>query len=221
MLDQFQNDKDLIQDDLLPEHHTRMSRKRLAYTLTGSAIALVLFLFLIGAFRQENEKQAISQINQPQLQYTAMSDLLDRVEKLEIQLEKLQPTQNTSARMHTAETQEQSPISDEALKQIITSQGCTYETANSQEKQTACATDRPTPEPTDRKELQLVPESRPSPKAQVGKTYVVQKGDTLSKISQHFYGSTKYSKEIYEANKNAIANMNQLKVGTKLVIPEK
>lgn len=50
-------------------------------------------------------------------------------------------------------------------------------------------------------------------------TYVVKKGDTLSKIAQKFYGSPLKWKRIVEANKATLGSNNVLKVGMKLTIP--
>lgn len=50
--------------------------------------------------------------------------------------------------------------------------------------------------------------------------YIVHTGDTLSGISQKYYGTTKNINKIYEANKNVIKDKNRLKPGMKLVIPE-
>ena len=52
-----------------------------------------------------------------------------------------------------------------------------------------------------------------------GKTYVVQKGDSLQEISQKFYGTTTKWKKIADANKSAIKDPNKLVVGTKIQIP--
>lgn len=56
-------------------------------------------------------------------------------------------------------------------------------------------------------------------KKQEVKTYVVQAGDTLSKISQAVYGDPARWKEIYEANKSVIPNPNVIQVGLELKIP--
>ncbi len=53
----------------------------------------------------------------------------------------------------------------------------------------------------------------------VGRTYVVQKGDTLSSISKRFYGTTTRWKSIWEANRRAVPDPKRMKVGTRLVIP--
>jgi nucleoid-associated protein YgaU len=47
--------------------------------------------------------------------------------------------------------------------------------------------------------------------------YIVQSGDTLSDISQFFYGTTTRVRDIMYANN--ITNPHTLRVGTKLVIP--
>lgn len=61
-------------------------------------------------------------------------------------------------------------------------------------------------------------ESYAAPKAP--RTYVIQKGDTLQKISDKFYGTTKHYKKIFEANRDVIKDMNVLKPGTKIKIPD-
>lgn len=52
-------------------------------------------------------------------------------------------------------------------------------------------------------------------------TYVVQKGDTLQKISQKFYGTTKKYLYLYESNKDVMKTKDSLRVGQKLTIPAK
>lgn len=49
--------------------------------------------------------------------------------------------------------------------------------------------------------------------------YVIQKNDTLQKISHKFYGTTKKWKSIYEANKKVIKNPDKIRSGTKIRIP--
>ena len=51
--------------------------------------------------------------------------------------------------------------------------------------------------------------------------YVVVRGDTLSEISQRFYGSMRYAKEIYNANISTMKSMDDLHVGQNLRIPSK
>lgn len=74
---------------------------------------------------------------------------------------------------------------------------------------------RKAPARTGTKEETVVPRG----KAAVGKTYVVQKGDTLSSIARKLYGDSKKWKVIWDANKSVIPNKDKLTVGTKLTIP--
>jgi nucleoid-associated protein YgaU len=52
------------------------------------------------------------------------------------------------------------------------------------------------------------------------KTYTVQAGDTLSKISQKFYGDAGRYMEIFYANRDKIEDPNKLEVGWELSIPQ-
>jgi nucleoid-associated protein YgaU len=47
----------------------------------------------------------------------------------------------------------------------------------------------------------------------------VVKGDTLSKISQQYYGDASLYMNIFEANKDILKDPNLIKVGQKLKIP--
>jgi nucleoid-associated protein YgaU len=51
-------------------------------------------------------------------------------------------------------------------------------------------------------------------------TYVVVKGDSLSKIAQHAYGDGKRWRKIYEANKDVIKDPDLIYPGQSLRIPE-
>jgi LysM repeat protein len=50
--------------------------------------------------------------------------------------------------------------------------------------------------------------------------YVVQKNDTLQKISEKFFGTTKKWKAIYNANKNILKSPDRIRPGQKLAIPK-
>jgi LysM repeat protein len=52
-------------------------------------------------------------------------------------------------------------------------------------------------------------------------TYTVKPGDTLGKISNQFYGTTKGYMRIYNQNKSTLKDANALRVGQKLEIPAK
>ena len=59
----------------------------------------------------------------------------------------------------------------------------------------------------------------PAPAAPVFKTYVVQKGDSLSKIAKHEYGDASKWPKIFEANKDTIKNPDLIHPGQSLRIP--
>jgi len=61
-------------------------------------------------------------------------------------------------------------------------------------------------------------EAEPAPAPKTAKTYVVQSGDTLGKISSKLFGTTTKWKKIAEAN--GITNPKHLKVGMTLKVPE-
>ncbi len=55
---------------------------------------------------------------------------------------------------------------------------------------------------------------------QSGRHYTVQAGDSLSKISEHFYGTPSQYMKIFEANRNVLTDPNKIRPGQELVIPE-
>jgi nucleoid-associated protein YgaU len=52
------------------------------------------------------------------------------------------------------------------------------------------------------------------------RTYTVQPGDNLSKISKQFYGDANKYMKIFEANKDKLADPDKVRVGIELVIPQ-
>jgi len=55
---------------------------------------------------------------------------------------------------------------------------------------------------------------------QATRTYTVQPGDSLSKISKQFYGNANEYMKIFEANRNQLDNPNTIRPGQQLIIPE-
>lgn len=49
--------------------------------------------------------------------------------------------------------------------------------------------------------------------------YVVQSGDSLSLISQRFYGSSRHARFIYESNTDVLRSMDAIRVGQTLKLP--
>ena len=55
---------------------------------------------------------------------------------------------------------------------------------------------------------------------QQSRTYTVQAGDTLSKISKQFYGNANQYMKIFEANQNLLKDPDKIRPGQELVIPQ-
>ena len=55
---------------------------------------------------------------------------------------------------------------------------------------------------------------------QSARTYTVQPGDSLSKISKQFYGNANDYMKIFEANRHQLNDPNEIRPGQQLVIPE-
>ncbi len=64
------------------------------------------------------------------------------------------------------------------------------------------------------------PPTAPEPPAAPAGTYVVQKGDSLWKIAQKFYGKGAKYVLIYQANQDKIRDPNAIFIGQELTIPE-
>ena len=54
---------------------------------------------------------------------------------------------------------------------------------------------------------------------EVPKSYTVQSGDTLSKISKKFYGTANRWNDIYQANRDTLSSARSLREGQELLIP--
>lgn len=60
----------------------------------------------------------------------------------------------------------------------------------------------------------------PMPKAEDReRTYVVQKGDSLSRISVEMFGTPKYATFLYESNRDVLAREDALRIGQTLRVP--
>lgn len=55
--------------------------------------------------------------------------------------------------------------------------------------------------------------------ARSSNTYVVQHGDTLSKIAKEHYGDAKRYMEIFNANRDKLSDPDKIYPGQELVIP--
>jgi len=72
------------------------------------------------------------------------------------------------------------------------------------------------PAPPETKAQPEVPKPPAKPRTA---TYVVEKGDNLSKIAKKFYGDPNKWRKIYEANRDRIKDPNKIRPGQVLVIP--
>lgn len=52
-----------------------------------------------------------------------------------------------------------------------------------------------------------------------GCVHIVQPGDTLYSIAEHYYGHGKYYGKIFAANRNRLVDPKELPVGMRLIIP--
>ena len=78
-----------------------------------------------------------------------------------------------------------------------------------------------TPQPQVRTQYPGQAPTQPTTKAggQAQRDYVVQSGDSLSKIARQFYGNANEWQKIFEANKDKIKDPNLIHPGQKLIIP--
>ncbi|MBS0654858.1 MAG: LysM peptidoglycan-binding domain-containing protein [Verrucomicrobia bacterium] len=192
MLEQYQKDfpQSSNTEDALSDSRFQMSRRRLVFTLAGASLLLLCFLFLV-TFKGEE-----SVAEKPEPTYgAALATIEAKLQEHDARLTKLE--KQPIAAIQPAPSEIVFP--EEAIVPVI-------ESSYVPPVQTAAVADTAPPVKTE--------QAAPS------RTYVVQRGDSLSKISTRFYGTTKYWKEIYTANKERIGNSNQLKVGTELTIPD-
>ncbi len=59
-----------------------------------------------------------------------------------------------------------------------------------------------------------------APSTPAARTYTVQAGDNLSKISKQFYGDANKYMKIFEANKDKLADPDKVRAGIELIIPQ-
>lgn len=59
----------------------------------------------------------------------------------------------------------------------------------------------------------------PAPAAPAVRTHIVQPGETLATISARYYGTPAKWQTLFDANRDTLANANNLRVGARLTIP--
>ncbi len=224
MLDQFhQNIQDNMDD--LQEQNLFMTRRRLIIILSGAAFALLSFLFIIGMFRK-NESSTLAYeeayANKPQELVhieNRLSDIMVRLEKVEEQVREktlasvleAPPVAMTDKAIKQFLAMQDTPVQEDPISSIV---GITTQ-ENAEEQMPFQPQTQPKPISSSKSESPAK-NTQATPSARI---HVVQKGETLSQISVRYFGTPNRWKAIYEANKDRISNINQLKVGTQLVIP--
>ena len=61
---------------------------------------------------------------------------------------------------------------------------------------------------------------RQAEKIKTQRFHIIQEGETLSEISREYYDSSRKWQKILDANRGVIEDVNKLKPGTKIIIPE-
>jgi nucleoid-associated protein YgaU len=89
-------------------------------------------------------------------------------------------------------------------------------------KETPASTQATNPQPGSRvgppaQNTPVTGASAPEPKTQ--RDYVIQSGDSLSKIAKRFYGNATDWQKIYQANRDKIKDPNLIYPGQKIIIP--
>lgn len=229
MLEQYRKDLPKEEKDFLPDSDAQ-GKKKFLFALTGAAFALVFVLFLMGVFRtddetlvKENRPDAVTKENVLALEEKIQA-LTARLEKLEGDTVASKPTTQPVHDVAVTESQDTTPVNscEDAVHM-------THQALHNMIAKEAEVAQEEFAKANSKKETSN--KLAKAPKAKKGKVdvaqnhegkslHVVQKGETLSKISQRYFGTPNRWKTIYDANKEKIANINNLKVGTSLVIPE-
>ena len=246
MLDQY--NKDLPQQEHTHFEDTKANKKRIAMALSGATFALALFLFLMGVFRAEDAPK-LARGNTPgsmdiAVLETKVNELHRRLDRMEVaytqigqpqfiaQADAPKEEQPSEYNAPTDAVPDQKEPADKPTDGSLTHHEAIALTnqavlnlmaRHARTDNTIALNDTPPPAPTTVKpavapKVTTTTTATPPAPSSSG-TYVVQKGDTLSKISKKFYGTPNRWQMIYEANRDRIPNMNNLRVGTTLIIP--
>jgi len=200
MLEQYQHDIPAEEEDSVQEHPQLSQRKKFLFIFLGASSALLFFLFLTGIFRGDEDiltKEAKTEM----VSKARFLSLEEKVQALSARLERVE--KDIEREHNLSMTKDEPLIIQEEIAPQISSQ---EEAIAITHKAIDTLAKKP---PTEKKEQ--IPTYR---------TYTVQKGDTLAKISQKQYGTAKKWQLILQANKDKITNINNVKVGTELSIPE-
>jgi nucleoid-associated protein YgaU len=233
MLDQYRKDFPAEDKDLLPDNDSPMGRKKFLFLLTSVAFAAVLFLLMMGTFSKGDDSLSEKVAQADVANREAIAQLETKLQGLGLRLEKIEQEAET-LKLSVKETPKKQAAVQEVVAQapFASPEDAIQMTSDALKKFIAKEAQASAPEVAtvkgskgDKGEIAKGKNKSKKPKNAVAfdpnlKVYTVQKGDTLSKISQRYFGTPNRWKSIYDANRDRIANINQLKVGTQIVIPE-
>jgi len=226
MLEQYK--KDILppnaDKDLLPDNDG-LGKRKLLFVIAGATFALVFFLFLMGIFRSDEDALAVKDLKSEMVTKESFLALEEKLSTMAARVEKLEKektvavapvqeaVQMTTQVAGLQSLEEGVQMTNDALRNFISQ-------AASEQPQETLAVEAPSKKEAVAKDVKAKAKKGKVATTQKPGMHIVQKGDTLSKISQRYYGTANRWKNIYDANKGRIANINNLKVGTELTIPE-
>lgn len=200
-------------------------------SIAAVAIALIAF-FLFWSRSSSTEEKTTSQDTSGPVLRDRITSIEEEIAKMKEEIRKISPSQYSFGNQEIPKQDTLLNQDTMTIHSPIQSEGINLKSLFEEELQTATSGKEMLPEETQgSEEKEIAPKApsstRPATQASTkaekspGKSavYVVKKGDTLSKISQKFYGSSLKWKRIVDANKATLGHNNMLKVGMKLTIP--
>lgn len=232
MLEQYRKDLPNEDKDLLPDNESKMGKQKIILFLSGTTLALVAFLFFTGAFSKDESLEQSVQVELASKE--SVLQVEEKLQVLQVKMEKLEK-ELAAAQFVAMSSSEKREVSEVVVNMPpLASVDDAVAMTNSSLRNLIAKEAAPKPEvvavkaPAKGKKVDTAKAGKSKGKtAQAvaagdasSRLYVVQNGDTLSKISSRYFGTPNRWKTIYDANRDRIANINRLKVGTKLVIPD-
>ena len=96
----------------------------------------------------------------------------------------------------------------------------TFVPAKSSEADTAKEENNPLPATDNQSQEPEWKKYRQEEKIKTQRFHIISEGETLSEISRTYYDSARKWQKILDANRGVIEDVNKLKPGTKIIIPE-
>ena len=96
----------------------------------------------------------------------------------------------------------------------------TFGPAQSSEVETVREENKPLPATDNQSQEPEWKKYRQEEKIKTQRFHIISEGETLSEISRKYYDSARKWQKILDANKGVIEDVNKLKPGTKIIIPE-